>query len=87
MQEDEEEEEGGRKKGRRGGKGAKLEKGEAEKLSALAHAMIAVLLNYEDSEGRNIAEPFVQLPSKRDLPDYYDMVYSSFFRSTLKVES
>lgn len=31
-------------------------------------------MNYEDSDGRILSEPFTALPSRKDLPDYYEVI-------------
>ncbi|GAB6028975.1 putative global transcription activator SNF2L2 [Chamberlinius hualienensis] len=36
--------------------------------------MLDIVLRYKDSDGRVLSEPFLQLPSKRDLPDYYELI-------------
>jgi SWI/SNF-related matrix-associated actin-dependent regulator of chromatin subfamily A protein 2/4 len=36
--------------------------------------LIKLLMNYKDSDGRVLSEPFYQLPTRRDLPDYYDII-------------
>ena len=37
--------------------------------------LISVVVNYTDStDGRLLSEPFMKLPSRRELPDYYDII-------------
>ncbi|GAB6025093.1 putative global transcription activator SNF2L2, variant 3 [Chamberlinius hualienensis] len=36
--------------------------------------LLDIVLKYKDSDGRILSEPFLQLPSKRDLPDYYELI-------------
>lgn len=33
-----------------------------------------VVIQYEDSDGRILSEPFIKLPSRKDLPDYYEII-------------
>jgi SWI/SNF-related matrix-associated actin-dependent regulator of chromatin subfamily A protein 2/4 len=35
--------------------------------------LIEVVMQYEDSDGRVLSEPFWKLPSKKELPDYYEV--------------
>ena len=32
------------------------------------------VIKYIDQDGRVLSEPFLKLPSKRDLPDYYEVI-------------
>jgi len=36
--------------------------------------LIEVVMQYEDSDGRVLSEPFWKLPSKKELPDYYEII-------------
>lgn len=36
--------------------------------------LIDIVINYKDSDSRVLSEAFLQLPSKRELPDYYDVI-------------
>merc|ERR1712226_253016 len=36
--------------------------------------LIEVVMQYEDSDGRVLSEPFWKLPSKKVLPDYYEII-------------
>merc|ERR1712083_601124 len=31
-------------------------------------------MGYQDSDGRMLSEPFYQLPSRKELPDYYEII-------------
>ena len=35
--------------------------------------LIEVVMQYEDSDGRVLSEPFYKLPSRKELPDYYEV--------------
>ncbi|KAL3079713.1 hypothetical protein niasHS_013995 [Heterodera schachtii] len=70
----------GATKGRRGpvggpGKRQRVTKSPANpKLYAKLNACLNTLLNYKTSNGKKLAGPFVQLPSRREYPDYYDQI-------------
>ena len=36
--------------------------------------LMNIVVKYMDSDGRLLSEPFMKLPSKRELPDYYDII-------------
>merc|ERR1712173_362434 len=36
--------------------------------------LIEVVMQYQDSDGRTLSEPFYKLPSKKELPDYYEII-------------
>ena len=36
--------------------------------------LLEIVMTYEDKDGRILSEPFVKLPSRKDLPDYYDVI-------------
>merc|ERR1711942_509816 len=36
--------------------------------------LIEVVMQYEDSDGRVLSEPFYKLPSRKELPDYYEVI-------------
>lgn len=33
-----------------------------------------IVINYEDQDNRILSEPFMKLPSKKELPDYYEVI-------------
>ena len=35
--------------------------------------LIDFVMQYEDSDGRVLSEPFYKLPSRKELPDYYEV--------------
>jgi len=45
-----------------------------KKLCKKMKKLIEVVMQYEDSDGRVLAEPFWKLPSKKELPDYYEII-------------
>merc|ERR1712154_471781 len=36
--------------------------------------LMEVVMQYEDSDGRILSEPFYKLPSRKELPDYYEVI-------------
>ena len=40
--------------------------------------LIEVVMQYEDSDGRVLSEPFYKLPSRKELPDYYEVCLSAY---------
>lgn len=43
-------------------------------LTKQMRKLIDIVINYRDSDSRVLSEAFMQLPSKRELPDYYDVI-------------
>ena len=35
---------------------------------------LQVVIQYEDSDGRILSEPFIKLPTRKELPDYYEVI-------------
>ena len=44
-----------------------------KKLCKKMKKLIEVVMQYEDSDGRVLSEPFYKLPSRKELPDYYEV--------------
>lgn len=44
-----------------------------EKLHKQIKFLIDILINYK-AEGRVLSDPFLQLPTRRELPDYYEII-------------
>jgi len=36
--------------------------------------LLEVVMQYQDSDGRILSEPFYKLPSRKELPDYYEII-------------
>lgn len=53
---------------------AKKKKKTDPKLKKMMKRVLAQVMKYTDAEGRLLSEPFMKLPSKRDLPDYYEII-------------
>merc|ERR1712241_1173735 len=45
-----------------------------KKLCKKMKKLIEVVMQYEDSDGRVLSEPFYKLPSRKELPDYYEII-------------
>merc|ERR1712109_397724 len=58
---DEDEDDGGRKKKKN------------KKLMKKMKKLIDAVMQYEDQDGRILSEPFYKLPSRKELPDYYEV--------------
>merc|ERR1712183_496962 len=63
------EEEGGREDEPR----KKKKKGN-KRLIKKMKKLLEVVMQYEDSDGRILSEPFHRLPSRKELPDYYEVI-------------
>merc|ERR1712045_251705 len=59
---DEDEDDGGRKKKKN------------KKLMKKMKKLIDAVMQYEDQDGRILSEPFYKLPSRKELPDYYEII-------------
>ncbi|XP_039271733.2 SWI/SNF-related matrix-associated actin-dependent regulator of chromatin subfamily A member 2-like isoform X2 [Styela clava] len=44
------------------------------KLTKNMKKIIDHVIQYSDGSGRRLSDPFMQLPARRDLPDYYEMI-------------
>ncbi|XP_047674125.1 probable global transcription activator SNF2L2 isoform X2 [Tachysurus fulvidraco] len=44
------------------------------KLTKQMSAIIDTVINYRDGSGRQLSEVFVQLPSRKELPEYYELI-------------
>ena len=51
---------------------SKKKKEADKKLKKKMKKLIEVVMQYEDTDGRILSEPFVKLPSRKELPDYYE---------------
>merc|ERR1712066_80232 len=45
-----------------------------KKLVKKMMKLIEAVVQYEDSDGRILSEPFNKLPSRKELPDYYEVI-------------
>uniref|UniRef100_A0A9J8B3H4 SWI/SNF related BAF chromatin remodeling complex subunit ATPase 2 n=2 Tax=Cyprinus carpio TaxID=7962 RepID=A0A9J8B3H4_CYPCA len=44
------------------------------KLTKQMNAIVDTVINYRDASGRQLSEVFVQLPSRKELPEYYELI-------------
>jgi len=51
----------------------KKKKGNKKMIKKMKRLM-EVVMQYEDSDGRILSEPFYKLPSRKELPDYYEVI-------------
>merc|ERR1712168_1123190 len=52
----------------------KKKKKDNKKMIKKMKKLLEVVMQYEDSDGRVLSEPFYKLPSKKELPDYYEII-------------
>ncbi|PIO65279.1 protein, SNF2 family [Teladorsagia circumcincta] len=57
-------------------------------LKQIDDAVYDILVGFKTNDGREIAVPFIELPTKRELPDYYDIVHNpmDFARIKRKID-
>ncbi|KAM4637698.1 putative global transcription activator SNF2L2 isoform 5-T6 [Amazona ochrocephala] len=67
-------EEGEKAKKRRGRPPAEKLSPNPPKLTKQMNAIIDTVINYKDSSGRQLSEVFIQLPSRKELPEYYELI-------------
>lgn len=63
--EDEEDDEEPRKRRR---------KGAMRKMQRKMRKLMEIVIQYEDQDGRVLSDPFMKLPTRKELPDYYDVI-------------
>merc|ERR1712088_348555 len=52
----------------------KKKKGAARKLQKKMRKLMEIVIQYEDQDGRVLSDPFMKLPSRKELPDYYEVI-------------
>ncbi|KAK1117792.1 hypothetical protein K0M31_015728 [Melipona bicolor] len=45
-----------------------------QKMKRALKKLLMAIVNYADSTGRILSKPFMKLPSRRELPDYYEII-------------
>ena len=45
-----------------------------KKLQKRMRKLMEIVIKYQDQDGRVLSEPFMKLPSKKELPDYYEVI-------------
>merc|ERR1712029_327026 len=52
----------------------KKKKGLLRKLQKKMRKLMEIVIQYEDQDGRVLSDPFMKLPTRKELPDYYDVI-------------
>merc|ERR1719510_2352742 len=52
----------------------KKKKGAARKLQKKMRKLMEIVIQYEDQDGRVLSDPFMKLPTRKELPDYYEVI-------------
>ncbi|GLH08877.1 ATP-dependent helicase brm [Gryllus bimaculatus] len=67
---DDDEEEGSQSKKRKGANATSVD----PRLKRQMRKLMNIVIKYTDSDGRVLSDPFMKLPSRRELPDYYEII-------------
>ncbi|KAM8885280.1 putative global transcription activator SNF2L2 isoform 2-T4 [Spinachia spinachia] len=65
---------GSKAKKKRGRPPAEKHSANSPKLTKQMNTIIDTVINYRDGSGRQLSEVFVQLPSRKELPEYYELI-------------
>merc|ERR1711953_50361 len=52
----------------------KKKKSILRKLQKKMRKLMEIVIQYEDQDGRVLSDPFMKLPTRKELPDYYDVI-------------
>merc|ERR1712066_379254 len=52
----------------------KKKKKEMKKLQKQMRKLLEIVIQYEDQDGRVLSDPFMKLPTRKELPDYYEVI-------------
>merc|ERR1712062_641071 len=52
----------------------KKKKGLLRKLQKKMRKLMEIVIQYEDQDGRVLSDPFMKLPTRKEIPDYYDVI-------------
>merc|ERR1712241_516211 len=52
----------------------KKKKGAFKKLQKQMRKLLEIVIQYEDQDGRVLSDPFMKLPTRKELPDYYEVI-------------
>merc|ERR1711944_247276 len=52
----------------------KKKKKEMKKMQKLMRKLMEIVIQYEDQDGRVLSDPFMKLPTRKELPDYYEVI-------------
>merc|ERR1711972_941660 len=45
-----------------------------KKLQKQMRKLLEIVIQYEDQDGRVLSDPFMKLPTRKELPDYYEVI-------------
>ena len=45
-----------------------------KKLQKKMRKLMEIVIQYEDQDGRVLSDPFMKLPTRKELPDYYEVI-------------
>merc|ERR1712018_86320 len=52
----------------------KKKKGALKKLQKQMRKLMEIVIQYEDQDGRVLSDPFMKLPTRKELPHYYEVI-------------
>merc|ERR1719189_988943 len=52
----------------------KKKKSAFKKLQKQMRKLLEIVIQYEDQDGRVLSDPFMKLPTRKELPDYYEVI-------------
>lgn len=52
----------------------KKKKGSYKRLQKTMRKLMDIVIQYKDQDERVLSEPFMKLPTKKELPDYYEII-------------
>ena len=52
----------------------KKKKSVFKKLQKQMRKLLEIVIQYEDQDGRVLSDPFMKLPTRKELPDYYEVI-------------
>ena len=56
------------------GVGKRKKKGSFKKMQKKMKKLMEIVIRYKDEDGRVLSEPFMKLPTRKELPDYYEVI-------------
>merc|ERR1719445_577651 len=62
------------KKRKRMNQKKKKKKSAFKKLQKQMRKLLEIVIQYEDQDGRVLSDPFMKLPTRKELPDYYEVI-------------
>merc|ERR1712150_374584 len=52
----------------------KKKKSAFKRLQKQMRKLLEIVIQYEDQDGRVLSDPFMKLPTRKELPDYYEVI-------------